>query len=133
MKRSSKLILAGIGVALFVIVAPFGGLWLAVWYAMKPFPARRPPLADGLPRAFRDADRVFSNRVLDAFPLGSPEAALVRTLDAQGFQRRETDGYRQSSFVQQAFPCRSTWSIAWKADDHGRITEIRAAFSPVCL
>ncbi|WP_244573318.1 hypothetical protein [Methylorubrum populi] len=125
--------LLGIGVALLVILTLVGGAWLALWYVLKPSPASRPPLAEGLPPELREANRAFSLRIVNAFPVGSAEAALVRTLDAQGFRRRESAGRQQSSFVQQAFPCRHTWSIDWSADEQGRITAITAIYDPVCL
>ncbi|CAO4178811.1 hypothetical protein [Methylorubrum aminovorans] len=104
METRIKRILLGIGFTLLVAFTSTGGLLLAVHFAMRPNLASRSLLAEGLPHELRSADRVFAKRVLTAFPVGSPEADLVRTLDAQGFQRREIEGRRQSSFVQQAFP-----------------------------
>ncbi|CAO4174241.1 hypothetical protein CLBKND_02365 [Methylorubrum aminovorans] len=133
MKTRTKRILLGIGFTLLVAFTSTGGLLLAAHSAMRPNPASRPLLAEGLPHELRSADRVFAKRVLTAFPVGLPEADLVRTLDAQGFQCREIEGRRQSSFVQQATPCQHTWSIDWIADNEGRIAEIKANDDPVCL
>ena len=85
MKTRSTRILAGIGFTVLVVRTSTGGLLLAVHSAMRPNPASRPPLAEGLPHEVRSADRAFAKRVLTAFPVGLPEADLVRPLGAQGF------------------------------------------------
>jgi len=133
MGRRSKRILLGVGIASLVALTLVGAVWLAAWWAFRPSPAWRPPLADGLPPAFREAERAFSSRVLSAFPVGSPEADLARVLEAQGFKRRDHENRRHSRFVQQSFPCKSTWSVDWDADSDGRIAHIEAHYHRVCL
>ena len=133
MGRRAKCILVGVGAASLVLLTLVGAFWLAAWWALKPSPAWRPLLADGLPPQFREADRVFSMRVQSAFPVDSPEADLVRVLEAQGFERRDREGRRQFLFVQQSFPCRLTWSVEWEADGNGRIAHIEAHYHGVCL
>ncbi len=46
---------------------------------------RRSPLAADLPAKFADARAVFRKRILEKFPLGSPEGELVKVLSDQGF------------------------------------------------
>ncbi|WP_458436876.1 hypothetical protein [Methylorubrum extorquens] len=133
MKRGSKFVLLGAGFTIFVILALFGGPWLALWHASKPSPASLPPLAEGLPPSFQEADQAFSARILSKFPVGSPEANLIQTLKAQGFQRRDNGKVRGSSFLQQALPCKLMWDIDWSANEGGEITHIEARYHGVCL
>ncbi len=133
MGRRSKRILAGVGLAVVAVLTLVGGFALAARYALRPSPAWRPPIADGLPPDFRDADRAFSKRVLSAFPVGASEADLVRELEAQGFVRSDIEGRRHLRFVQQSFPCQLTWSVDWSAGDDRRIASIKATYHGVCL
>ncbi|MCG5245115.1 hypothetical protein [Methylorubrum extorquens] len=133
MKRGSKFVLLGAGFTILVILALFGGPWLALWHASKPSPASLPPLAEGLPPSFQEADQAFSARILSKFPVGSPEANLIQTLKAQGFQRRDNGKVRGSSFLQQALPCKLMWDIDWSANEGGEITHIEARYHGVCL
>ncbi|TFZ57386.1 hypothetical protein E4V01_15755 [Methylorubrum sp. Q1] len=133
MKRGSKFVLLGVSFTILVILALFGGPWLALWYASKPSPASRPPLAEGLPPSFQEADHAFSARILSKFPVGSPEANLIQTLDAQGFQRRDIGKIRSSSFVRQTLPCKLMWEIDWSANEGGEITRIEARYHGDCL
>ncbi|CAX25041.1 protein of unknown function [Methylorubrum extorquens DM4] len=133
MKRGSKFVLLGAGFTILVILALFGGPWLALWHASKPSPASRPLLAEGLPPSFQEADQAFSARILSKFPAGSPEADLIQALDAQGFQRRDIGKVRSSSFVQQALPCKLMWDVDWSANEGGEITHIEARYHGVCL
>lgn len=133
MGRRTKRILVGVAAALLVALTLVGVFWLTAWWALKPSPAWRPPLAAGLPSEFREADRVFSDRVLGTFPVGSPEAVLARVLEAQGFERRDHEGRRRSNFVQQSFPCQLAWNVEWDADSDVRIAHIEAHYHGVCL
>lgn len=132
MTRRTKRLLIVLGLFALAVGVSGAVLFIAVSRAVAPRPATLPPLADGLPRAFRDADRAFSARIEKAFPIGSPEADLVRTLEAQGFTR-PADGERRAVFEQHAFVCRLYWRVAWKADDDRRISQIEAHHDGICL
>ena len=132
MTRRTKRLLIVLGLFALAVGMSVGVLYIAVSRAVAPRPTTLPPLADGLPRPFRDADRAFSARIEKAFPIGSPEAELVRTLDAQGFTR-PADGARRAVFEQHAFVCRLSWRVAWTADDDRRISRIEAHYDGICL
>jgi hypothetical protein len=80
----------------------------------------------------------LSERLRARFPIGSPEADLIRELWLEGFQPA-TDlraSKREAKFDRHAdFPhdiCHRVGSVYWTADEHGRLTEVSGRFSMTC-
>lgn len=100
-------------------------LW--IWVFNPPFP-RVPEIGRDLPSNFERAEQVFSQRVSEAFPPGTPEAVVASTLEEQGF---EIDG-DVARFNKSRFPCALEWRVFWSVED-GVITDISALYGAVCL
>jgi hypothetical protein len=92
-----------------------------------------PPIARGLPSNIAAADIEFKKRLKSQFSVEMAEFDLVRDLQAQGF--RPPVSYRDSkyaTFSTTSIPCELTWSVSWRADPEGKITDIDGSYSATC-
>jgi hypothetical protein len=92
-----------------------------------------PPIARNLPSKIAAADIEFKERLRSRFPVGMAEADLVRDLKEQGF--RPPVSYRDTkyaTFTANSVPCELTWSVGWRADPEGKITDIDGSYSATC-
>jgi hypothetical protein len=100
-----------------------------------------PPLLQTLPSPFArtDHNQVLTERLHTQFPVGTPEAVLIRELWLQGFsplgdwqtlQRAvgfDTAG--KGGFT----VCRIYGRVTWSVDGTGRVAEISGSYNWVCL
>jgi hypothetical protein len=92
-----------------------------------------PPIARDLPSNIAAADIEFKERLRSRFSIGMAESDLVRDLQAQGF--RSPVSYRDTKYVTFStisIPCELTWSVGWRADPEGKITDIDGSYSATC-
>jgi hypothetical protein len=92
-----------------------------------------PTIARDLPSNIAAADIEFKERLRSRFLVGMAENDLVRDLQAQGFQAPVS--YRDSkyaTFSTTSIPCELTWSVIWRADPEGKITDIDGSYSATC-
>ncbi|MGU3360290.1 hypothetical protein ACLBWX_08155 [Methylobacterium sp. M6A4_1b] len=99
-----------------------------LWALQAAAPAiTKPPLVQGLPDRFAEADIAFRARVADIFPPGFPEADLIRRLSAEGFAQHST-GASDTPETRWAFvrlpmsACVVTWRVRWQARDGHLVT-----------
>jgi hypothetical protein len=82
-----------------------------------------PPLMKGLISGDDpSADSVFNERVQLAFPMGLPEAELLRILEKQGFEcsERSSGGGR----LCKSFAYGAHWVVFWKTDKAGALAKV---------
>jgi hypothetical protein len=92
-----------------------------------------PPIARDLPSNIAAAEVEFKERLKSRYLVGTTESDLVRGLQAQGF--RPPVSYRDSkyaTFSTTSIPCELTWSVSWRADPEGKITDIDGSYSAAC-
>lgn len=90
------------------------------------------PLVAGLESlAADDAKRELDQRLARRFAPGTPEAALIGALRAEGFEVAEEaarcEGPRCASI--ERWPDRLgglAWSVRWATDQNGRVTSVRS-------
>lgn len=118
-------ILKILAIIIGVFIAAIASIDLFFKYS-NPFPL----LAAGLPNNVREAENEFSQRVKERFPLGSSEAALRAALMQEGWGEALThNGQYYVKFTRSASPIiRQSATIVWRADEHGRLTEIVASY-----
>ena len=148
LRSLAKLVIGFLAVVLVPTVATFG-YWSWDEYRFT----RRSPLAANLPEEFTVASAEFRMRVLERFPLGSPESELVSSLSEQGFTKKNV--YGDAVWVDRgfqlnksgsalhvltltpgpgmSFPCRLVWNVTWRANDAGKLAEIYAEHHGICV
>jgi hypothetical protein len=129
MTGSSTLKFAAGALLLLVFLFSFG---LRLWW-MRSAPSV-PELLQGLGDAqAQGAQEAFQDRLRERFPPGSPEAALVRALQEQGFRidhgRKEAAFDRAADFEDH---CRRGGSARWSTNAEGRIAEISGGYYIHC-
>ncbi len=83
----------------------------------------------GLPPDAAQADVAFRARVAAEFPLLTPEDALVRSLSNQGFRQASPRRMVYRRWVVRHSPtCGFDASVAWQADDQGRVTALEGHY-----
>jgi len=96
-----------------------------------------PPLLQHL--SMPGAGQEFTERLAHRFPVGSPEADLIHELWLEDF--RPTTSLR-SSLREAGFDtlgrgnfdvCRTVATVAWSADDQGRLTSLKGIAGWICL
>jgi hypothetical protein len=122
--------------------------WRAVQWATTPLGEPPPALAAGIPSGtWKQTAQTFTDRIIQRFPLGSPEQALVTELEREGFDSQSpTPGFWDrgeagvAGSYQNAYGrsqatgvCDVRWSVYWDADTEARLTRIDGAVSGVCL
>jgi hypothetical protein len=79
------------------------------------------------------ADIEFKERLKSQFSVGMAESDLVRDLQAQGFRPPVSyRGAKYATFSMTSIPCELTWSVGWRADPEGKITDIDGSYSATC-
>ena len=131
-----------IGPAILAFLMLAGALSLWTYAVFWRHPSVHVPgsyLYSGLPLDPLKANAQFQNRAATAFPLGSPEEAMIKVLKKQGFfddrwfnskAKRMT---RRSSFGSRSY-CQSAATIWWKVDAQKRVRDLTSRFlrSPMC-
>jgi len=124
MQRSS--LIAATTVIAIALVA------LQVWNRQRPTEPVPPPLARNLPKDVPAADREFKARVRLRFPPGSPDAAVVRELAAEGFHLEAGRGaWRSASLKRAVYPCNVIWRVRWRTNA-GKVAETGAEYGLKC-
>jgi hypothetical protein len=91
-----------------------------------------PPLLQNLPPWDR---KVLTARLLDRFPIGSPEADLIHQLWLEGF-RPEAGWDSQRRIVRfgsSLIVCRLWGTVTWTAGGDGKLTGVSGSSSTDCL
>jgi len=121
----------------YVVVALLASGATSYWLSEEPSPI--PPLLQDMPwKNFHDiaAQETIDARLLDRFPIGSPENDLIHVLWREGFRPwndwqtlpRGAGWDRAEGFI-----CRRSGVIRWSVDDSGRLTAISGQLSIDCL
>jgi len=90
-----------------------------------------PELLTDLSSEYAEADRQFAKRIARAFPAGSSEAALITTLERQGFVpdwRETADGERSAAFDFSSIVCVQKARVRWRTDAKGQIRTVRSRY-----
>ncbi|HXY57810.1 MAG TPA: hypothetical protein VEH76_04435 [Methylocystis sp.] len=111
----------------------------ATWLGAKLVSFEIPALLRNLPLLPGTGGQLFSDRLRERFPVGSPETDLIYELWREGFQLKggfdapervaEYDTLGKRGFV----ACRISGSISWAVDDHDRLTSVTGRYWAVCL
>lgn len=120
-------------VALLTIVAAFGSVFLVAYF--RPVPA----LAAGIDTSGSLEKAVaaqLTKRLLQRFPVGSPEAALMVELEHEGWSAVHTDNISKSDrpwqYVNFKRPVSLVFvevsGIMWKSDEKGRLIDIQGGY-----
>lgn len=121
--RISKLESVG-ALVLAVVVAAIGGA--AITYSLGTPPT--PRLLQGLDGEWATANADFKRRLAAHFPVGTPEAKLIKELSDQGFKpklwRPRADEEMNAVLDLSSIPCNVGARIQWRTDAAGRITGI---------
>lgn len=88
-----------------------------------------PKIARDLPTEERN--KVFTDRVKNAFPLNTPEENMKNDLREQGFKINDKNNFAIFS-KSPHFLCEFRWIIEWQAKD-GLITSITAYYGDRCV
>lgn len=111
---------------------------LCAWLTWRCSHLSLPPIARDLPAEFAKGQVVFRKRLAERYPLGSEEGFIRQDLRLQGFKvgaRRGERGERLGWATTARFiGCGSAeWTIRWKADRNGRLTEVLGIYGATCL
>ncbi|WP_147021685.1 hypothetical protein [Microvirga aerophila] len=89
-----------------------------------------PPLASGLPHRADEAEREFNRRLNERFPANSSEAILKTVLKQEGWgeQRTLQDTHYVSLMSYASLIIKAKATIAWRANNEGRLIEIRGRY-----
>ncbi|HWV81962.1 MAG TPA: hypothetical protein VNZ50_11065 [Hyphomicrobiaceae bacterium] len=131
-------ILAG----LFTRLVAIGIVAVILFYLLELWIGNVPPLIAGLPSTLLrpphpNPVQVLNERVQAAFRSGMPEADVERELTRQGFEIAvsATTGrvFRWARYYTTDPICRTSWGIGWRADETGKIVEVRGSRHEACL
>lgn len=128
-----------VGLWLISLVAAFGLGKLSlpgIKFTQPPPPP--PALVQGLSKPGEAGSTELTQRVQAAFPVGSSEAEMLRSLREQDFALSKTlsKGEKEASRVDYPFRtlCGIAASVLWQSDDAGKITRIRGLYEDAgCL
>lgn len=82
-----------------------------------------------LPFDAAQADLAFQARAAAAFPVQTPEETLIRSLSSEGFRKASPRRMIFRRWVIKGSPtCGFDASVAWEADDSGRVTSLEAHY-----
>jgi hypothetical protein len=131
-----KVVLLALSSIVLAVLAAGGFIAYDAWDHWS-FPARSPILA-ALPASWDTANIEFQRRVGQRFPIGSPAKDVAEALAKQGFRPFETERGAAGMVIQPAHPglrivCNSQASVVWQTNSSGGISEISAAYRPICL
>jgi len=106
-------------------------LALILWTAWRSTDLSLPPLARGT-RWADDGRTIFQQRIMETYPIGSSEEALLRDLRNQGFAIKRGRDLSKAE-VYRFIGCGSRfWSVRWKAEK-GRLTWSYGVLGAVCV
>jgi hypothetical protein len=85
-------------------------------------------------RTYEEAERAFSDFVVETFPTGSDAKAAIAKIAGGGFQvARSASGSVELFWQRHAGPCSEQYSIIVSQDGDGRIANIVGKLRPICL
>lgn len=133
-ERRTRRFLGRFGIGCGVLALLLGGAYLYLEWAFGAF-QRIPPIMRELPphASVAESRDAFDQSVHRHFPVGSAEQAMVRELTSEGFTRYEVSDGRHGLAWENQTPCGLDLSVVWRADEHGRITEITGGGSVTCF
>jgi hypothetical protein len=121
-------------------LAAAGLLAICGTYLLSPQFAAMPPLLQNIPSNYLDPSsrEMFSQKLRDRFPVGSPEADLIRELWLEGFlpktdlraPERIAEFNRFGDVIHDI--CRRGGSVHWSTDDTGLLTAVSGQFFVNC-
>ncbi|MEM7594191.1 MAG: hypothetical protein AAF383_22210 [Cyanobacteria bacterium P01_A01_bin.83] len=75
----------------------------------------------------------FKESVKENFPLGISEIQLVKELANKGFiPGWSYSNQHQAVFITSNIVCHEVWSITWKVNEEGNVTEIDGLYRDIC-
>jgi hypothetical protein len=117
------LILTGLGLGLV--------LFVLTQFLDDPPWSVEPPLARNLPAAYQEGGVLFDHRVVETFPVGTPESTVIETLLQQGFHPTATPSLY--AFEKRHSVCQLVWQIAWETDPATQaIRAIHGTYNGIC-
>jgi hypothetical protein len=120
-----------LGLAALLFLAFAFGLRLVWLGAEAPLPA----LLTGLPDSKTEADqKIFLDRLREAFPAGAAEADVAAALRRQGFKLGPASE-RAASYDRPAGvsdKCRYSGNVRWSADAKSQVTEVSGGYYQHC-
>ena len=127
--RRKLFIIAGIIAALFAGTV----LWLSPPRFIQSWGL--PEVARDLPPSnLEDAQQEFNRRVQERYTVGTKEQDLVLQLSKDGFTTYDNTSGKSAVVSRSSFPCMTKWSVNWKTDDSGTVTQINGSyFNNICL
>jgi hypothetical protein len=121
------------GIVLLFAAVVAGGLEAWLWFS-------RPPIVRDLSGGFfrpalADGKDVYRQRVRATFPAGIPETELLTSLAQHGYETTGAHGLgRRAAHIRGAgFPCVIEWSVQWRADSAGIVSEVEDGVYTTCL
>jgi hypothetical protein len=108
---------------------------IELFFEKNNFFRKKPELIDKIStNIISEAKIQFNNIVQEKFPIGLSEMELIRELGRQGFiPGWPYENEKSAVFVTSNIACNSVWSIIWKVDKHGNVTEINGRYIAGCL
>ncbi len=95
---------------------------------------KKPELIEKITTNIAEAKIEFDKTVKEKFHIGLSEMKLIRELSRQGFTPGWSNANQHSAvFITSNLACRSVWSIIWKVDKDGNVTEINGKYRVGCL
>jgi hypothetical protein len=89
-----------------------------------------PPIARNMLPMAGTISPSWSRRLRERFPIGSPERSLIETLRHERF---EVDAaHHAAGFGWARYPCVYTLTVAWRADEVGRVRAIQGGLLNAC-
>jgi hypothetical protein len=122
-----------ISVAVLAIVAAFGSSFLVSYF--RPVPSFAAGISTGV-KTDKEAAAQLTKKLLQGFPLGSPEAALTAELERQGWSAVHTDNINKSDrpwrYVDFKRPVNLLFvelsTVMWQSDENGRLIAIEGGY-----
>ncbi len=114
-----------LGFAALALVATASVIGARSWIGSEPVPAA---LTTGLQGRWEVIDGEFQRRVVDRFPIGSPEVDLAMELGREGFSRQDravsSADEHKAARREDNFVCKVAAYVTWRADSDGRLTAV---------
>jgi hypothetical protein len=127
----TRSIVRAIGGLIKVIVGVAITLLVTVYFFLFPPLPVVPELGRGLSPTFSRANDEFVQRIARAFPVGTQEEVVIKTLKDQGF--KVSSARRSAQFTKSSFPCELQWYVRWDVSEDRTIRKIEARYGGACL
>ena len=128
-----KCVTAAVMILLFVVFVAAG---LEAWFWFGRPPIIRDVTAGFFRHGLPDGKDVYRQRVHATFPIGIPETELLTSLAQHGYEVMGTRGLgpRYAHIHTILFPaCDIKWSVVWRTDHAGIVSEVEGDIYPACL